>query len=277
MAINLSKKASDKVCERFRQDSVTEGLFSDTYDWTGVATVQVYTVDNLPLQTYDKLRTSGSRFGTMTEVGDTMQELTVSDDKAFNGSIDRGHNDSQAMIKSASSVLRRTTDEVLIPYVDKYRLGKLADGAGIKDYEVELTAENVVQKIFEAGVKMSNAMVPKRDRVLFMGETEAMKLKLAASLAGLETVGAQALVNGAVGVIDSTQVRVVPDDYMPEDVAFMIVKTGCACAPKKIETYRIIEDDKDVDGAVVQGRFLHDCFVLKTRKNGIYVAYTCEE
>lgn len=274
MAINLAKKASDKVCERFKLESVTEGIFSERYKWTGVASVQVYTVDNLPLQDYDKTKMSGSRFGDLTEVGDTMQEMTVSDDKSFNGSIDKGNNTSQLMIKSASTILKRTTDEVIIPYVDKYRLGKLALGAGLKGYSVSLTKANVLETIFGAGAEMSNALVPKKDRVIYIGETEAMKLKLSDQVTGVDGIAEKAIVNGVCGTIDGAQVRIVPDDYMPENVVFMIIKKGCACAPKKIETYRIIEQDKDIDGAIVQGRFLHDCFVLDTMKNGIYAAYS---
>ena len=101
MAINLAKRASDKVVERFRLGSCTEGIFSTRYKWTGVATVQVYSVDRLPLQDYDRAKEDGSRFGKLTELGDTVQELTVSDDKAFNGSIDKGNNTSQLMIKAA--------------------------------------------------------------------------------------------------------------------------------------------------------------------------------
>lgn len=274
MAINLAKKASDKVVERFRLESVTEGIFTNRYKWTGVATVQVYTVDNLPLQNYDKTKTSGSRFGTLTEVGDTMQEMTVTDDKSFNGSIDQGNNTSQLMIKSASTILKRTTDEVLIPYVDKYRLNKLAAGAGLNAYSVSLTSANVVEKLFAAGAAMSNAKVPKKDRVIYIGETEALKLKLASQVVGIDNLAEKSIVNGVCGTIDGAQVRVVPDDYMPSGVVFMIVKKGCACAPKKIETYRIIESDKDIDGAIVQGRFMHDCFVLTTLANGIYVAHS---
>ena len=134
MAINLATKASPKVAERFKLKSCTEGLFTNDYDWTGVATVRVYSVDTLTLNNYDKSQNAGttSRFGAMTEVGDTYQEMTVADDKAFNGSIDKGNNTAQLMIKAASRVLKRETDEVLIPYVDKYRLEKLAAGANTK-------------------------------------------------------------------------------------------------------------------------------------------------
>ena len=45
MAINLTAKASDRLSERFKLASCTEGIFSQKYDWTGVATVKVYTLD----------------------------------------------------------------------------------------------------------------------------------------------------------------------------------------------------------------------------------------
>ena len=43
-------------------------------------------------------------------------------------------------------------------------------------------------------------------------------------------------------------------------------------APKKIETYRILDNDRNIDGSIVQGRFLHDCIVLDALTNGILSA-----
>lgn len=272
MAINLASKASPKVVERFKLASCTEGIFSSQYDWTGVATVKVYTVDTLPLNTYNKTATTGSRFGNLTEVGDTVQEMTVTDDKAFNGAIDKGNNTAQLQIKAASKILRMQTDEVIIPYVDKYRLGKLAAGAGTVKNSVALTKTNAIDTILTAGAAMSNLLVPKMGRVLYIGETEAIKIKLADQVVGVDKLAEKAIVNGVIGAIDGMQVRIVPDSYMPENAVFMIVTKNCACAPKKIETYRILDQHPDIDGHVVQGRLLHDCFVFETKKNGIYLA-----
>ena len=272
MAINLASKASPKVVERFKLASCTEGIFSSQYDWTGVATVKVYTVDTLPLNTYNKTATTGSRFGNLTEVGDTVQEMTVTDDKAFNGAIDKGNNTAQLQIKAASKILRMQTDEVIIPYVDKYRLGKLAAGAGTVKNSVALTKTNAIDTILTAGAAMSNLLVPKMGRVLYIGETEAIKIKLADQVVGVDKLAEKTIVNGVIGTIDGMQVRIVPDSYMPENAVFLIVTKNCACAPKKIETYRILDQHPDIDGHVVQGRLLHDCFVFETKKNGIYLA-----
>lgn len=283
MAINLASKASPKVVERFKIGSCTEGLFSNDYEWTGVATVRVYSVDTLPLQTYDRTKVDGSsRFGTLSEVGDTYQEMTVQDEKSFNGTIDRGNNESQLMIKSAGRVLRRELDEVVIPYVDKYRLNVLANGAkaAMIDGNVSLTKANVIEAIMTGNAKLSNLLVPDTGRVLYIGYTEAIKLKLADQVVGIDKLGEKAIVNGVCGKIDKCQIRLVPDSYMPEigtganakQVKFFIVKTGISLAPKKIQTYRVLTETHILDGAMVQGRLLHDCFVLNTKKDGIYVA-----
>ena len=92
-SINLTKKADSKVLERFKFASCTEGLFSHAYNWTGVATVQIYSIDTLPLNDYDPEKVDGgSRFGNLINVGDTIQELTVKDNKSFIGAIDETYN-----------------------------------------------------------------------------------------------------------------------------------------------------------------------------------------
>lgn len=225
---------------------------------------------------YDRTKTDGSsRFGALTEVGDTYQEMTVSDDKSFNGVIDKGNNTSQLMIKAASKVLKRQTDEVLIPYVDKYRLAKMANGAKTVTVNATALAKNtILEAIFKAGAAMSNLLVPLAGRVIYIGETMAVNMKLADQVVGLEKAGQAAVVNGVCGTIGGMQVRIVPDVYLPDNVSFMIIKKGVACAPKKIETLRVLDNQYVVDGHIVQGRLLHDCFVLGAHSDGILVYAT---
>lgn len=292
MAINLEEKASPKVVERFKIGSVTEGLFSNDYSWTGVATVRVHSIDTIPLADYGwpadltpaDITLSGSRFGTLHEIGDTVQEMTVAQDKCFNGVIDKRNNTSVLMMKAASKVLKRETDEVLIPYVDKYRLGALGTAltaaitaghaaASQEGGTTALTSSNIIEKIMEANAVMSDLLVPTEGRVLYMSYATAVKLKLADQVVGIDKLGEKAIVNGAMGRVDQCQVRLVPTAYMTAAGAtngFIIIKKGVALAPKKIETFRIIETDKDVDGSIVQGRLLHDCFLLNAKAHGLY-------
>jgi hypothetical protein len=276
MAINLASKASPKLLERFTKESVTEGIFSNEYDWTGVETVRVYTLDSLPLNDYDRTKVDGSsRFGALTEVGDTYQEMTVKDDKAFNGVIDKGNNTSQLQIKAAGKILKMQSREVLIPYADKYRLKVIANGAGLGTVNsTALTKTTILEAIFKANAAMSNALIPMNNRVLYIGETASINLKLADQLIGIDKLGEKSIVNGVCGKINGCQVRIVPDVYLPTGVVFMIVHKGIGCAPKKIETMRVLTDQYIVDGSILQGRMLHDCFVFGTKANGIYVYAT---
>lgn len=279
--INLTKKASEKVLERFKFASCTEGLFSHDYNWTGVATVQIYSVDNLPLNDYNPERVDGgSRFGNLVNVGDTIQELTVRDNKSFIGAIDETYNTQQLQIKRAGQILKRQTDEVMIPYVDKYRLRKLAASAGMTATET-LTKANIVEKIMTANAAMSERLVPDTGRVLYMSYGTAIKLKLADQVVGAASVagtgvgkgslGEKAIVNGVLGTIDKCQVKLVPSGYLPNNVAFMIVKKGEAFAPTQIKSYKIHNGIHILDGKIVTGHLLHDCFVPTGREQCIFV------
>ena len=286
MSWNFATKASPKVAEAFYKESLTEGIFSQDYDWTGVATVRIYSVDDLEMQDYDWDLTSGSRFGTLTELGDSIQELTVNQDKSFNGAIDKRNNTSELMIKAASKVMARQTRNVIIPMVDKYRLAAIASGNGVTGfggagggtikYNVSLTKSNALETIMGHNVELNNLLVPHSNRVLFIKETEALKVRLADQIFGtgatVQSAANQIIQRGELGTVDNLHVVPVPDSYMPQSVLYMIVEKGCCVSPKKIETMRILEDHPDIDGHVVQGRILYDCFVLGKKANGILVA-----
>ena len=199
--------------------------------------------------------------------------MTVTQDKSFNGSIDKRNNNEVLQTKAASKVLKRQTDEVLIPYVDKYRLHQIAAHAGIGYFlgDTALAYNNIIEKIMLANAVMSNQKVPDTGRVLYMGYTLAVKLKLADEVVGIDKLGEKSIVNGVMGKVDKCQVRLVPDDYLPDGVNFMIIKTGVALAPKKIETFRVLSNTHIIDGSLVQGRLLHDCFVLNEKNAGILV------
>ena len=284
--IHLAEKASPKVVEAFNKESCTEGLFSKDYEWTGVRTVRVYSVDDLPLQDYNATKVDGtSRFGSLTEVGDTIQEMTVAQDKSFNGIIDKSNNNSTLMIKEAGKVLSREMKNVVIPYIDKFRLNALATWSDTVDgttyaplWKVvsadDLSKSNIIETIMTANAQMSNELVPDTGRVLYMGYTLAIKMKIADQVVGIDKLGEKTIVNGVMGKIDKCQVRLVPDSYMPTNVKFMIVEKGVSLAPKKIETYRVLPNQWIVDGHLVQGRLMHDCFVLNKKAKGILVAST---
>lgn len=45
MTVNLALKYSSKVDERFKLGSLTDSIINFDYDWTGVDTVKVYSIE----------------------------------------------------------------------------------------------------------------------------------------------------------------------------------------------------------------------------------------
>ena len=113
MAINKATTYSKKVVERFQQKSLTDKGLNKDYDWTGVATVTAYSIPTVPMGDYT--RTGSSRYGTPTELQDTKQDMTLTKDRAFTLTVDRGNNNEQMMIKESGKVLARQIDEVIKP------------------------------------------------------------------------------------------------------------------------------------------------------------------
>lgn len=270
-SVNLATKFSTKVAERFSMGSLTDAYAGKDYDFSGVKSIKIYSIDVVELTDYT--RSGSERFGTMEELGDTVQELTMTKDRAFTYSIDKGNAVQQYNIKAATKSLKREIDEKVTPEIDIYRMKKWAEGAGIKTTDdASLTKSNVLEAIMKGSMEMNNKLVPKKNRVLFIKESIYLQCKLADQIVGIDSLGSKAITNGAVGMIDHMKVVPVPDSYFPENTNFIIKYKGATVDPVQLKTYRILTEQRGVDGDVVEGRIIYDSFVLDTRKNGIYTS-----
>ncbi len=266
--INLASKASPHVVSRFKINSVTEGLFSNKYDFIGVRSLRVYTNNLTTLNDYNR-SASGDRYGAANELGDTVQEMTMAQDKSFTYTIDKGNASDQLNIKTANGTLQDNIDCLVIPSVDKYRIATLTTKAGLEYVCGTMTRANILEQLMTAGGDMSNELVPLGGRVILIKQSEYIKCKLADQIMGNDTLGAKVITNGTVGRLDNSEVRVVPDSYFPDNTCFLIVGSGAAIAPVKIKDYKIHVDPVGVSGNKVEFRMYHDCFVLDTKAKGV--------
>ena len=280
MAINLAEKYSKKVQERFSLGSKTDKYVGKDYDFDGVNKITIYKVDTVPTTTYT--RSGTSRFGNLTELGDTLQTLTLTQDKAFTFSIDSGNAVQQFNVKQANACLKREIDEVVTPEVVKYRLEKWAAGNGLStgfavlsSNDGTLAKSNILEKIFTASAKMSDEKVPATGRVLFIPELTFVQFKLAdVVMGGSDTLTTQNVRQGYRGTIDGMDVVTVPSSIFPSGVNFLIKAKGATVDAMQLKNYRIHKNPMGVDGDVVEGRYIYDSFVLDTKAKGIYVSKT---
>lgn len=276
MALNLTTKYSSLIDERFKQASLTESYAGKKYDFDGTKSIKVYSIDNVALNDYNRSATA-NRFGTPVELGDTIQTLTMSQDKSFTFTIDRGNASDQMNIKHCNAQLKSNWDEVATPDIDMYRFRKWIAGAGCGTAGAELTTENAIRAIATAGAVMSNHLVPKKGRTLFIRESAFVECKLSKEIVGIDVLGAKAVANGTVGTLDGMNVVPVPDSYFPEGVWFIIKYKDATADPMKLKTLRVHTNPPGLDGDLGECRYYHDSFVLANKAHGIYVYGTTEE
>lgn len=271
MAQNYAELYHSKVVERFKKGSITAMAAGNEYSFAGAKTVKVYSVDVVQLNNFNRTAAS-NRFGAVANLGDTIQEMQMTQDKSFAFAIDAGDNSDEAINKAAGKALRREIDEIVIPTMDKYRLAQWAAGAGITKKTgstAALTKSTILPAIISTCGEMSNGLVPEGNRTLFVPIRNYILLVQADAVVQLEKMGNAAVEKGVVGTINGCKVVPVPDTWFPESTEFLIKYKGCTADPVKLKNYHIRNDAQGFDGPVVEGRVYYDAFVLESRNAGI--------
>lgn len=272
MAVNYAEKYAPIIDEQFAQESLTDRAVNKDYDFTGVNKVNVYSIPPVPLQDYD-MTARANRYGAPVELTSDIQELTLTQDKSFTFSIDRRNNtDTQAQV-AAASALARQLREVIAPTVDKYRLAKLVENAPAAHVKEEaITSDNAYSSFLDASMTLFDAHIPPEGRVAFVCPAFYKSVKLDAHFTANGDKAQEIAVNGVVGVIDKTSIVVVPTDYLPERVNFILSHPAVMTSPIKIADYKIHENPQGINGWLVEGRIYYDAFVLNKKKAAIYVS-----
>lgn len=270
MAINLHEKYAKQISEKFAKESVIVGVLSNEYDWAGVKTVKISTPTTVPMVDYT--RTGTNRYGTPTEMQDVLQELTLTQDKSFSLTIDKGNNADQNGIKAAGKMLSLQIKEQAVPAMDKYVLARLCQLAGkVKANATALSKTNVCAAI-DAGVEyLDDAEVPEGSRTLLVPASTFTLLKQSGADLSCDEVVKKAWVKGKVGEYSGMNVVKVPKGRWPEHVNFMIVYKNSATAPVKLNDTKLHSDPPGISGNLLEGRQYYDCFVFGAKCDGVYV------
>lgn len=276
MAINLATKYSDKIAQKFTHASYVQGKCSSEWDFSGVKGIKIYTPQTV--EPVDYTRSGTSRYGTPTDMQDTIQELTMTQDKSFSLVIDKGDNSEQMMIKNAGKMMSLQTSERVVPMVDKYALNVFAHNAGkIVALSSALAKNTIVSAVFNAEEYMTDNLVPENDRYLYISGKAYNLLRQSDEFLHLEGTGVKALEKGVVGEIAGFKIVRVPTTYLPAGVNFIACYKNSVLLPYKIRETKIHQDPPGISGALLEGRSNYDAFVIGERVNGVYTNVTSSE
>lgn len=273
MAINLTTKFLPYTDELFATESKKSLLTNNDFDWTGAHTVKVYKVGTSEMTDYNRNPVegfTGSRYGTVKDLDATTEEFTLKKDRSFTFAIDKLDTDETAQQLAAASALARQQRQVVIPEVDAYTYGVMAENAGHKPEAVELTEDNIYTEIVNANNALDNAEVPETDRQLVVSPDVYTLMKKSKDIVMETDISAEMRLKGVIAMIDGAQVIKVPATRLPENFGFMLAHPVATVAPTKLEDYKIHLDPPGISGSLVEGRICYDAFVLDNKKNAIY-------
>lgn len=272
MAINLHSKDLAKIAERFSSESYITGRLSKEFEFTGVKTVRISTPLTVPLNDYT--RSGSNRYGTPVEMGDSVQEESLTRDRSFSLTIDKGNNEDQNGIKSAARMMALQVREQCVPEYDRYCFEQLAQHAGKINGDTKPTKSTIVERISAGTEYMDNKEVPSSGRTLFLTAEMYKQLRLSPEFLGVDNLAEKSLAKGQVGEYDGMPVVKVPASRFPANVNFMLVYMRSAIAPVKFNDTKIHKDPPGISGNLLEGRQYYDCFVLGAKADGVYVDVT---
>lgn len=273
MAINLFSKYGNKLAMPYTKESCVKGATSNDYDWDGVKTIKLMTAETVEPGVYNR-SASANRFGTPTEMGDVIQELTLTQDIGYSLVIDKGNLQDQGNLKQAGAMQKRQDAEKNVPKMDRYALKQFALHCGQAiGSGTAISKSNIADRVAAAVALLDDAEVDSANRTMWVNSTVYGMIRLSPEFLAADALVDKGVVKGQVGEYQGLKVVKVPAGRMPVGVNFMIAQKDAIILPHKIQTRRILTDVQGIDGSVLEGRDYYDAFVLGARANGVVIDF----
>ena len=269
--INLASKYSPKVDERFQKAAQASLVTNSDYEFTGVETVNVYSIPTVPVNDYK--REGANRYGTPGELGNSIQSMTVKQDRGWTFTIDKGNKTQSQMVMDAGKAAGRQVAEVLIPEYDKHVFETLAVAACAKEGHSrigEVDKATAYEQFLAGQEVLGDAGAPDAGRVCLCSYKFANKLKQDPSFMRYGDMSQEMIKKGLLGECDGTKIVKVQRSRLPEGCDFIITHPIACCAPKQLNEYKVHTDAPGISGWLVEGRVLFDAFVLNNKADAIY-------
>ncbi|MEG2857229.1 MAG: N4-gp56 family major capsid protein [Clostridia bacterium] len=270
MATNYAEKYAQQVDEKFTQASITERAINKDYDFVGAKTVKVFSVPTVAMNDYQ--RSGANRYGMPSELENAVQEMTMSRDRAFTFTVDKGTDTDTDGQMNAGKALNRQIAEVMVPEVDAYRLTKMCRGAKTVQIGAYTGTGNAgaYERVLDAQAALDDALVPRSGRVLFVTSAFRKAIMLDDNFVKPSEMTSKVLMTGQFGEVDGLPIVLAPSGYLPSGVSLLLCHPSATTAPQKLSEYKTHIDPPGINGVLVEGRDYYDAFVLDNKKCALY-------
>jgi hypothetical protein len=266
--VTLASKFESKLDDAFRLSSYTDQYVNKDYNFDGVNSITVYNLDVTPLVAYD-VSNNANRYGGFSEITDTTETYTLTNDQAFQKTLDMMNEQDSAGAKKIGAWLAKQMNRVVVPEIDKNRFvtantaARDAAGGGVLPY----SAATILDDIFTMGANCDEVNAPDSGRVFFVDSLGYKDIK-AEVMPILHTAEPDILHSrGLQGTIDGLPIVKVPSALLPTGVRGLFWHKDALLAARKLTETRIVDGAWVVSGKIVLGRIRHDSFALKGHDN----------
>ena len=181
---------------------------------------------------------------------DVVQELTMTQDKAFTLTIDKGNNLDQNLVKKCGRHAAPAAERKSTPAADKYAFRRFVTMAGtIAESAAKPTKADIISKIADASQALDDALVPDDNRYLYL-TSEMYKLVCTSDeFAGVDVLARQSIAGRASAARCSACMwSAFPRAICPR-MYFLVAHKDAVLMPYKIADAKVHEDPVGVSGA----------------------------
>lgn len=272
MAQNLATKFSQKVSERLHSESIVGMVTNKNFEWTGVDTLKLYSVDTMTMNDYDKNAEANS-YGVANEIGTTVQTWQLEQDRSFTGRIDRLNSDRSMSVTKPGTVLARQIREEVVPEVNAYVLqtivtaGELANRDDIATDDAT-DANDAYSNFLLINANISDNLGKQDGRVAVMDAQYYNFLKQGGFVLDSDSAYRDRK-SGNLGTVDGVKVVIHTSAEMPANTDLIITHPDVCTFADSLTDYVTHKNPVGRNGWVVEGRIAYDAFVDTNKVNMI--------
>ena len=267
MAVNLATKYEKQFDEAFKPASYFEGKVNPRFKFEGAKTIKIFSPVTTELTDYK--RTGNERYGSATEMDTVTQELTLTQDKGFTKTLDRGNYNDSMMSISAGAWMQEEIRSVCTPTIEKYALSKWINSGNFKKIDAVPTKNTIVSALTPLYESFRNEYVPNDGRYLYIRPDMLSAVMLSTEWQSADKLAEKAMENGVVGKFRNAKVVEVPEDYLPENCYAALISKRAVMLAKKLSEFKTHIDPPGISGWLLEGRIYYDAFVLAQKNAGV--------
>lgn len=271
MAQNYGQASLDIIDERYFRKSLTSAVVNKSIrlDFNGKNSVTIYNVDTVAETDY--VRNGANRFGPLVELGTGTQTFTLSQDKSFTFTVDRGNYSDSMMVTEVAKAVRRQVREVSVPTTDIYTLATASAYAvaNSRGATAATTNSNAYQQVIAQKAAMVDDLIEPDNVHLFMSQSKYNLLRRDPEFKVASEGAYRDVKTGNVSTVDGMTIHVVPASYMPTNVNFLFIAEDVLVRPTKFDMVRTLDEVQGIDGWVAEGRRYYDVFIPANRGKAI--------